>query len=90
MGVDLLVDDPLLAGMVEAEISCLRPGCQGVYAVVGLVIKLLQRLLPGEVAVLRVQPHQLVPLFFELRTQHLTKKACSPGNKNLHFKYPWD
>ena len=55
IGVDLLIDDPLLAGVIEAEIAGLRPGCQMVDLVVSLVIKPDQRPRPGQIAVLGIQ-----------------------------------
>src|SRR5205823_9446550 len=87
VGVNLLVDDPLLAFVVEAEIAGPGPGRQMIDAVELRLAELQQVFFLDQVAIARVDDRHFRALFFEVGDQMATEKSCAAGNQYFHKLY---
>jgi len=84
IGVDLLIDDPLFAGMVEAEITGLRPGGQMEDLVVANGGQGSQRALLRQIGVLRIDAVDRVAGFFEAAAQGRAEETGRAGDEDAH------
>ena len=78
VGVDLLIDDPLLARVAEAEVAGLGPGGQVVDLVVAAAVERVQRVLPREVAASRVEPDTRCPAVSSRPQSAVPRKPLAP------------
>ena len=79
IGIDLLIDDPLFAGVSQAKIARLRPRGQVINAVVLAVIKIVQvKSALGEIAIARIQASDIVAVLFQAAQSVLPRNPDDP------------
>ena len=87
VGVDLLVDDPLLALVIKAEIARLRPRRQMVDPVELRVLELQQVLFLDQIAIARIDDGDLRALTFQIRNEVSSQKSGAAGDQHFHKSY---
>jgi hypothetical protein len=80
VGIDLLIDDPLLARVVQAEVARLGPGREVIDMVVQAIVELMQRIGPGQVAIPRSEADDPMSQFFEPGGQGGSQKTRRAGD----------
>jgi hypothetical protein len=84
VGVDLLVDDPLLARMMQAEVARPRPGGEMKNLVEPLIRPGVERAVAREVGLPGARTDDMVSGRLERRDQPAPEKARGSRNQDIH------